>query len=210
MTFMAIWSPRREKTVAEAYPLYWPDGWKRTPPIQREWNPSFKSGFAVCRDELMRELGRLGAANIVLSTNIPLRRDGLPYADFRQPDDPGVAVYFTYHKRPMCFACDKYLKIEWNIRALALTIEAIRGIERWGASDMMERAFRGFAALPENGSQGWREVLGFGSDERVTSDTLSSRFRELALKHHPDRGGNSEAFQRIVTARDQAETELAQ
>jgi len=49
-------------------------------------------------------------------------------------------------------ACDLFNEVRLNMHAIALTIEAMRQIERCGASSMLERAFRGFiAALPAMG-----------------------------------------------------------
>lgn len=189
----------------EAYPLYWPEGWERT----KSLTPSrFNTGFGKARQFLFWELERMGAKNVILSTNVPLNKgDGLPRANFT-PGDPAVAVYFSYKGKPMVFACDKYYTVTDNMQAIAKTIEAIRGIERWGASDMMERAFRGFTALPEHASQNWRYHLGFGEDQHVTATEVDSAFRELAKKHHPDVGGNAETFQQIVSAREQARKDL--
>ena len=41
---------------------------------------------------LIRECRLLGAANVIVSTNVAVRRDGLPYARQRTPEDPGAAV----------------------------------------------------------------------------------------------------------------------
>lgn len=150
----------------------------------------------------------MGASNIVMSTNVPLRRDGLPMATANEPSDPGVAVYFNYKKRPMCFACDKYSRVKENMHAIGLTIEAIRGIERWGSSDMMERAFRGFTALDEQAASSWRGTLGFEPAAKVTEDALESAFREKVKVAHPDAGGKAEDFHRLVTARKNARKEL--
>ena len=107
-----------------AYPLSWPTNRPRTSSWRRT-RSKFDTTFAVARDELLRELKRLGAKGVVLSTNIELRQDGLPYAGRRQPDDVGVAVYFTHKGRQVCFACDRWDKIEDNIRAVTKTVEAI-------------------------------------------------------------------------------------
>ncbi len=193
--------------MIESYPLYWPEGRSRAG--RRERNPNFKSvTFAGARDGLLAELRRLGAQKIILSTNVPVRGDGLPYANAREPDDPGVAVYFDYKKKPMCFACDKYVVVRQNLRAIALTIEAIRGIERWGSSDMMERAFKGFTALPEQNPQTWRDTLGFSPGTKVTVDEVEAAFRQLVKVHHPDAGGDAELFHRLVIARDNARRDL--
>jgi len=48
----------------------------------------------------------------------------------------------------MCLACDRWDKVQDNIYAIAMTIEPLRGIERWGSGSMVEQAFTGFFALP--------------------------------------------------------------
>ncbi|HZW05353.1 MAG TPA: J domain-containing protein [Candidatus Nitrosotalea sp.] len=49
-------------------------------------------------------------------------------------------------------ACDLFNEVRLNMHAIALTVQAMRQIERCGASSMLERAFRGFmAALPARG-----------------------------------------------------------
>lgn len=90
----------------------------------------------------------MGGRNVVVSTNKPVRKDGGVYANAREPEDPGVAVYFERDGDRVCFACDQYDRVWKNMRAIAKTIEAMRGIERWGSKEMLDRAFTGFAALP--------------------------------------------------------------
>lgn len=187
--------------MIESYPLYWPEGRART---KSRHTSQFKTTFGAARDGLMSELQRLGARKVILSTNIPLRQDGLPYANTKEPADSGAAVYFEYKGRPMCFACDKYAYVRENLRAIEKTIEAIRGIERWGSSDMMERAFRGFTALPETAGEPWRNIFGFTATETITADRIDEVFRKLAFTEHPDHGGTSERFQRITNARNDA------
>lgn len=188
--------------MIENYPLYWPENWPRTPKWKRQ-SSLFRKTTGVVRDFLENEIWRLGGNNLIVSTNMPTRLDGRFYASAKDPDDTGVAVYFTYKKKTMCFACDKHPTVRENLHAIAMTINALRGIERWGASDMMERAFRGFAALPAGG---WRLILGV--DPGVSLDQVESRFRELAHQFHPDKGGDPEKFRAIVNARDEARKEL--
>lgn len=178
-----------------AYPLCWPEGWKRTDPWRRSGSPFSRKGRERCVTELMEEIRRLGGRNPVLSSMLALRQDGLPYARQPRTDDPGIAVYFTYKNRQMCFACDTYAVDEANIWAIKLTIEALRGIERWGASDMMDRAFTGFEALP---APNWRRTLELEPD--ATLADAESAYKRLALKHHPDQGGDEERFKEITEA----------
>jgi len=155
----------------------------------------------------MEELGRLGAKNIVLSTNIKVRRDGLPYASQRPPEDPAVAVYFTYKGTQRAFCCDLWLSVGDNIQSIAKTIEALRGIERWGSSDMMDRAFTGFDALPAPSlGPPWREVLGLSEDE-TDPRRIMDAYQVSRMKAHPDKGGSNEAFHRVEQAYKDAQIE---
>lgn len=45
-------------------------------------------------------------------------------------------------------ACDQFKEVRLNMAAIVTTIKAIRQIERCGTSSLLERAFRGFSALP--------------------------------------------------------------
>lgn len=202
--------------TAEAYPLQWPPGRARTHTWHRE-RAKFDVTFARARDNIVAEIGRLAGRypdpQLVISTNVALRRDGLPLANQRQPDDPGVAVYFTYKKRQMSFACDRWEKVEHNMQAIAKTVEALRGIARWGTGDMLEAAFTGFTALPPPPAAGpaaprprhWRDVFGSGVRNR---DDLQDVYRRLAGAYHPDRGGDPAKMAEINAAREEALKEL--
>jgi len=179
----------------EAYPLAWPIGRPRTKSPDRS---RFRTTLGVAIKEIQLEVERLGGRHLVISSNLPLRRDGLPYSSARHPEDRGVAVYFELKKRPMCFACDRWEQIADNMRAIAKTIDALRGIERWGSGQMVEQAFTGFAALPAP-EQPW-QVLGVGA--HASREEIERAYRLLASKHHPDRGGDPAQMARINAARD--------
>ncbi|MFM0357966.1 hypothetical protein PQR12_31130 [Paraburkholderia nemoris] len=196
--------------MTTAYPLQWPNGRARTPSYRRA-RANFTSSFAVSRDNLIAEVRRLGGRNLVISTNIPLRQDGLPYASFRKIDDEGVAVYFTYNGEQMSFACDRWDRVEHNMHAIVKTIDALRGIARWGTGDMMKAAFTGFTALPAPGAaRSWREVIGVGPDVRDLA-VVRAEYRRRVQEHHPDRpGGSHDAMAELNTAFAAAEKELKQ
>ena len=202
--------------MTEAYPLQWPDGWPRTPAHRREdskyrfrktrWNSS--SPFwtlAEARDALMRELDRIGAKHVVLSTNYEPRADGLPRSGQRRPDDTGVAVYFLLKGKQMVMACDRHARAEENLRSLALAIEAMRQLERHGGGVMMERAFSGFEALPPpDVDRHWWEVLSV--PERADLEQIHTAYRKKAKEAHPDSPtGSTEAFQALQNAYSRAQ-----
>ena len=208
--------------MTQAYPLHWPQGRARKPAHQRK-RSSFKrasrftgqpGGYIPQRSltieeavrRLQGELDRLSASLPVISSNLELRLDGRPRSGQREPDDPGVCVYFQLERQPIAMPCDTYDRVADNIAAIAAHIEATRKIDRYGVASVTEM-FAGFMALPAPGQRRpWWAVLGF--DRVPGRDAAEERYRELAKQHHPDRGGDAEAFKQLVEAMRQAREEL--
>ena len=186
------------------YPLQWPLGWKRTQnPLRSRFEPGsvYAESYVV-----LQELRRLGASEIVISSNMQYKADGTPYA--RQPNisDTGVAVYFKLNGNEQCIPCDKWLRLEDNLRAIAKSIEALRGLDRWGAKEFVSAAFRGFKALPESGSaaplrRDWWVVLGVSSQANALE--VKAAYREKLKLTHPDMGGDPSEFAEVQTAYDE-------
>lgn len=137
----------------DAYPLQWPVGYKRTPPDKRTRAP-FKQTPDKAQKFLRQEIERMKATDLIISSNVPVRKDGFLYSDqmSAEIDDPGTAIYFKYQGRDVAMCCDRYVRVMDNIYALGKGIEALRGMERWGVSEFLQRAFTGFKALPEKSS----------------------------------------------------------
>lgn len=191
--------------MTTAYPLCWPVDYKRT---LYPASSKFKQyALGKCQQFLYDELNRLGARNIVISSNIPLRQDGLPYANFerRHISDKGVAVYFTWNQEQMVLCCDQWNRFEDNFHAIAKTIEALRGIERWGVSEMLKRTFSGFKELPKP-APAKRDIwtvlglVGRPGNRQVVVEA----YRKLAHERHPDKGGTVQAFQELNEAYQKA------
>lgn len=187
--------------MTERYPLSWPVGWPRTTRLKRE-PAKFAVSFARARDELLSELHRLGASAVVISSNIPIKRDGLPYANYKEPQDPGVAVYFRYCQKSTVLACDRWLLVRDNLRAIGLHIAAMRGIERWGVGSV-EQAFMGYQSLPAAHQQEWWQILKVPPDAPLP--TIKAAYRQLAIKYHPDAGGSSEKMATLNRAWEEAQ-----
>jgi hypothetical protein len=204
-----------------AFPLAWPPGTPRTPHAQRR-AAAFGSGTttgegwrsrrplttaeAVAR---LHEQMRLLGVDAVISTNLPLRRDGIPRSDQAEPADPGVAVYFRFKGKAICMPCDTWLRVADNLAAIAKHIEAMRGMERWGVGSL-ERAFTGYLALPAAIAppRPWRQVLGMHNGP-ATPDAVEGAYKRLVKTVHPDAGGSSEQLAELNRARDEARRELA-
>lgn len=191
-------------TIDTSYPLHWPEGWPRSPYSRRRRAP-FGTGktLAVARDELFKELRLLGvpAAQVIISTNVQLRRDGLPYSGQAQPSDTGAAVYFKLKGADRVLACDRWDKVESNLFAVARHIAAIRAQDRLGVGTI-EQAFRGYTALPEGNP--WWKVLGV--DRQASPTEIEEAYRRGAALLHPDRAGadSTDAMARLNAARDEA------
>ena len=189
---------------ATAFPLDWPVGKDRT-----SWRKVLSSRFDVTPGhayaELKEELRRLGASQCVLSTNRPLKTNGQPKASAKEPDDSGVAVYFTYKGKPHCFACDRWRYVWENAWAIAKTIGALRGIKRWGTGDMLEAAMSGFRQLPAPSQ--WWDVLGVKPS--ATKAAIEKKYRALAFEHHPDQGGDPGKMANITSAIREARRAMA-
>lgn len=184
------------RPTVDAYPLAWPPGRPRTAAPE---SSRFRVTKAAALAAVRYEVDRLGGSELVISTNVPVRADGEPIAGRRPITDTGAAVYFTLRKAPMCFACDRWIDLSDNLRAIAKTIDALRGIERWGSGQMVAQAFTGFTALPA--PEQWWQVLKIKST--AAREDIESAFRVLAFTNHPDRGGDEHTMARINRARDQ-------
>ena len=203
--------------TVEAHPLHWPHGWPRTKNYDRESDRRFgshlngiKTGLRIgrARDQLFAEVARFGATNIIVSSNVPLRPDGLPYADDSGIDDPGIAVYFTLKKRQYVMAVDRFRSVAGNMRSLTLAIEGMRQVERHGGGHMIERAFTGFLAIaPPDWKKPWRQVFGVKPD---WSGDITALYREKARNRHPDAGGNDSLMAELNVAYKEARQELGQ
>ncbi len=204
--------------VPSSYPLTWPPAWKRTPSHQRRraafhqhTQSTSLNGTPYRRKEtltigtalerLTGELRRLVATHVVISSNLRLRGDGLPYAQQpRQLDDPGIAVYFKLKGAPRVLACDRWVSAAENIAAIAGHVAAVRAQDRYGVGTL-EQAFAGYAALPPTALD-WSIVLGVSPS--ASRDEIIAAHRRLIATHHPDRGGRHEDMARINEARDRA------
>jgi hypothetical protein len=191
--------------IQAIYPLTWPIGVARTPESRRTSGPNQMPSGRI-RSQLIYELDKLGVPAATVSTNVAVRRDGLPYSGQAAPADPGVVLAFSRKGVDIAMACDRWKTVDANLRAIGLTIEAIRGMERWGVNDAIERAFRGYAELPANSiitpppaSRNWWDVLEV--QETASVEVIKGAYNRLLHKVHPDKAGGSDiAFMELQAA----------
>jgi len=189
------------------YPLQWPPSQPRTSSRLSSYRFRTASGMptgAQALNDLYDELGRMGIVeqDVVVSTNWLLRGDGYPRASQREPEDPGVAVWFERAGATRCIAVDAFDQIVGNIRAITLAVEAIRRLDRYGISHaLLTSAADALLALPERAGEGvrpWHEVLGV--DPAASEDVVNAAYRALAKVHHPDAGGSRAEWDELQRA----------
>lgn len=189
---------------SKQYPLQWPVGRARVQhPIYSKFKPSSTYYEA---QQIFREVALMGGKDIIISSNMQYRQDGLPYTR-QNVQDTGVAVYFKLNGEEQCIPCDQWITLEENMRAIWKTIEAMRGIERWGGKALMNAAFSGFKQLPpttiitpapDRPKRDWWVVLNV--DREASAQEVKQAYRRAQALTHPDAGGSNHDFQEVQHA----------
>lgn len=193
----------------------WPG--KETP-VYRRQRSRFKTGWSSIIYLLERELRHLGAKSAILEIDCrpwDLRQDGMLRANAR-PQGPRVIISAETKHGPMRIPCDTYTDHESNLYAIALSLEKLRAVDRYGVT-MHGEQYRGWTALPASTGNGlasiesaWRllVLIATGETDYVlkpehrTRETAERYFREAAKIAHPDAGGSDDQFVAIRKARD--------
>ena len=176
---------------------------------------------------LKRELGELRASRIILQIAIregQLRLDGLPRPG-ATAEHPGVILAFDSRHGAMRFAFDRFSRWEYNLRAIALSLEHLRLANLYGVANDGQQ-YRGWQALPPPPRAGSAaseyagaaslidaarvllKTAGLKSDAAACGELVDGRtkpetvFRQAAAKAHPDAGGSHEAFLAVQRARE--------
>jgi hypothetical protein len=196
------------------YPLSFPVSQPRTDSHKRKhaafttrrggfshYGPTRKHSVAESANELELEIKRMQGKDMIISSNLKVKGNGLPYSGQKTPDDPGVAVYFKWKERDVVFACDRWLTDEDNLWAIVKHIEALRGQERWGVGSL-DQAFAGYMALPDPDQKEWWEVLHV--DKTASNEVIRQSYIQLAKQYHPDAGGDAIMFDQVQKAYDLA------
>ena len=183
-----------------AYPLYWPEGWPRAHSHQVKRARFGDHSVAEGRRVVVNQVRLFGGRDLIISSNLELRLDGNPRSNQKQPADRGVAIFFKRGGEDVALACDIYTTVEDNLWALARTLDALRQIERDGSPSLINRAFKGFAQLPDPDARKWWEVLGV--DMRASNEEIKKAYFDLARRYHPDNKatGNPDLFRQVQQA----------
>jgi hypothetical protein len=165
---------------------------------------------------LDRELSHLRARSVILAAGFrppDLRLDGWPRAGAPQPAHPGVELSFDSRHGRLVYATDACTYWQDNVRSLALGLEALRAVDRFGITRRGEQ-YAGWKSLPgaaegkgvviPDADRAWGILLeAAGLASVPTSSTeydLDTAYRMAAKRTHPDQGGDGEAFIRVRAA----------
>ncbi len=112
----------------------------------------FQATYGKTLKDLERELDHLEAHSITNQAGFPsekIRNDGWPYSSAR-PEHPGVVLQFQKGRDVLTFRSLKFQTFEENLRAIALTMDALRRVDRYGVVEGEQ--YQGFKqiAAPAN------------------------------------------------------------
>jgi hypothetical protein len=180
----------------------------------------FKVNWSQALDLLDRELWNLDAENVVIEVDVPesgIRNDGQLRANARAAS-PAVRVAFDSNQGPLVYATDRFVPgwgsrmLNWqhNVYAIALGLEALRKIDRYGITRRGEQ-YTGWKAIEAT-------PAGMGRDAAlavitrwsrwhnpVTADesavSIRAHVRRARANAHPDRnGGDRTAWDQVEQA----------
>lgn len=161
---------------------------------------------------LLREVRQLNGKDLVIEVDVmesDIRLDGRIRASAR-PSSPGIRVAFDSIHGPLTYATDKFTTWQDNVRAVALGLEALRRVDRYGITKSGEQ-YAGWKALPSGRamppSHMTRDMaydliyqtVGVGpDDDRDWSD--KNLVRAARKASHPDFGHPREEWDRVEEA----------
>ncbi len=142
-----------------------------------------------------------------------IRKDGGVYAS-ATPSSPAMRVAFESKHGPLLYACDKFWQWQSNVRAIALSLEALRKVGRYGVAGHGEQ-YRGWTAISNRLAGMTREqaaeFIAHWADWELSKflilsgadDVLREAFRMAAKRAHPDvTGDDGDTMARLNAARD--------
>ena len=163
----------------------------------------FDSSWSSTRGLLDHELRQLGAQRPVMHLDVTeseIRRDGQVRANSR-PRSPAVRLLFDLPDGTMALGCDKFTDWQDNVRAIALGLQALRLVDRYGISQAGEQ-YKGYLQLEAPGADALL-VLARMADMPLehARDHPGEAWKKARAAAHPDRhGGDHTQWDTAVAA----------
>lgn len=175
-------------------------GGTRRSPFSAPWSATVKL--------LARELRLHGARRAMMELDLPaqhFRQDGMPRAD-RSARTPGIVLSFQATRVPgapnLRYEVTEFSLWQDNVRAVALALESLRTVDRYGVTRRGEQ-YAGWKALPAGSAGGDRDA-----DPRRGRELIAKAggdWKRAAALAHPDVNPEAEKndFQDVLAARDE-------
>lgn len=190
--------------------------WPGPQTTDRGFSP-FRADLSSTLGLLESELRAVGATHAFLQVACrpgDIRVDGRLRRNASRPDHPGIILTFEDLKGNVVnLPCDTYRDWRDNLRGIALSLKALRAVDRYGVTKSGEQ-YRGFTALPaEGGSSGRMNVqqalevlIDVAEDPVHTPDDLRvdpvlarGVYVAAAKKAHPDQHGGDGRRMTVLT-----------
>lgn len=190
--------------------------WSRPETPNRKRSP-FSATWGQTMELLDRELCHLSNSRVPAPSVLQIalreqdfRRDGMPRANAKV-SHPGVVLSIESSKGSLSYPCDKFDGWVSNLRAIALGLEALRKVSRYGITPGDEQ-YAGWRALPQQASapamsaEQAEKVLvdylrGQDGDASLLIGTVAQLYRRAKAAAHPDRhGGDQTGWDLIESA----------
>lgn len=176
------------------------------PPGGGRW-PQFRAAWSDTVDLLARELRHLDAEQVVVELDMEprmFRNDGLPRSDARARSD-AVRISFNSKWGPLRYETAEFTgrwgELGWqqNLRAVALAMEALRKVDRYGVSKRGEQ-YRGWRALPTGTDPA--DAIATVEQARAFLGKWDGDFGRAVRETHPDAGGDPTEFRKVMRAKE--------
>lgn len=174
----------------------------------------FSAGWSSTLRILERELDWLRASRVVLEVDVPegkIRVDGQLYANATASSTAVRVAFDTPVHGPLIYATDRFGYDNWgntraqgwqeNVRAIALGLEALRKVDRYGVTARGEQ-YRGFRAIGGGMSQVTAlKVIHDAAGPIHAQEPLPKLIRWAKANSHPDRhAGNRDLWNQVMLA----------
>jgi hypothetical protein len=184
------------------------------PPAGPRRRSPFSANYSDTRHILNRELTEIRASAVVIQLDCDerqIRQDGMPKSDCRTRS-PRVIISCESKWGPLSYPCDAFNKWEDNLRAIALALQALRLVDRYGVTQTGQQ-YRGWKAITYRGDDQFPNAQAaaewFGKLDPVklpasrllqNAQAVEDAYRAAAKVYHPDHGGTADKFAQVTAA----------
>lgn len=190
-------------------------GWPRAETKQRR-RSNFSAPWSATLKLLTTELhmlSRQGGRTAPSVLQLAMREqdfritDGLPRSN-AVPLHPGVILNVDANVGPLSFPCDTFTRWQDNLRGIALGLEALRKLERYGIVQNNQQ-YTGWKALPGpateakmTADEALRFIAGLAGVDGHGLDlgSVPQAYRRARAATHPDRGGDRAVWDKVEQA----------